>query len=86
MMSIRQQISANIYKLVWVPSKDNPPNIGATFKSKAEFEHLRKMLMCYDFPRYSSGYMRDTEEPIHWSKSKSSKTNPLPANKVGESE
>jgi hypothetical protein len=30
--------------------------------------------------------VRDTEEPSHWPKTKSSKTNPLPANKVGESE
>jgi hypothetical protein len=44
------------------------------------------MIMGYDFPRYSSGYMRDTEEPSHWSKSKSSKTNSFPTDKVGESE
>jgi hypothetical protein len=86
MMSIKQQISANIYELMWVSRKDNPPDIGATFKSKTEYERLRKMIMGYDFPRYGSGYMRDTEEPSHWSKTNNSKTNPLPANKVGESE
>jgi hypothetical protein len=58
---------------MWVSSKDNPPDIGATFKSKTEYERLRKMIMGYDSPRYGSGYMRHTEEPSHWSKTNNSK-------------
>jgi hypothetical protein len=84
--SVKQQISAGIYDLVWVPSADNASDIGATFKSKDDFERLRKMVMGYAFPRYSSGYMRDTEEPSYRIKSTSSKTNALPTDKVGESE
>jgi hypothetical protein len=51
-MSTRQLCAAGIYDLDWVAlaSANNPANIGATFKSKAEIVWLRNMIMGYVFP------------------------------------
>ena len=87
-MAIRQLFSANIYNLAWVQSADNPADIGATFKSKVEFERLRTMVMGYAFPRdVTCSYLRDTEEPTHWSKKlKTAKSTPSPAIPAGQVE
>ena len=42
------------------------------------------MIMGYAFPRYSCGYLRDTEEPSHWSKN--AKATSSPANPAGQEE
>jgi hypothetical protein len=83
-LGVKQQIAAGIYVLDWVPSADNPSDIGATYKSKTEFERLRTMIMGYAFPRSSCSYLRDTEEPSHWSKN--AQANPAPADQAGQSE
>ena len=67
-LGVKQQIAAGIYILDWVPSEDNPSDIGATFKSKVDYERLRAVVMGYIFPRSAYPYLRDTEEPSHWSK------------------
>jgi hypothetical protein len=84
-MAIRQLFAAGIYTIDWVPSADNPADFGATYKSKVEFLRLRAMIMGYEFPRSSCKYLRDTEEPSHWSKKKD-KTTPLLATSAGEVE
>ena len=82
-LSVRQQFAAGIYKIDWVPSADNPSDIGATYKSKSEFERLRDMIMGYVFPRSKCMYLRDTEEATHWSKKITKTPSPVkPAGKV----
>jgi hypothetical protein len=75
-LGIRQQIAAGVYELVWIASEYNPADIGATFKSKVEFERLRTIIMGHVFARCKGSYLRDTEEPSYWSKPKS-RTTPL---------
>jgi hypothetical protein len=74
-LGVRQQFAAGIYVLDWIPSSENPSDIGATFKSKVEFEKLRGMIMGYIYPKSTCSYLRDTEEP-HWSKKFESPLNP----------
>jgi hypothetical protein len=74
-----------------VASANNPADIGATFKSKAEFVRLRNMIMGYVFPPSICQMLRDTEEPTHWSKKLKTtktkvKTTALPASSAGKSE
>jgi hypothetical protein len=87
-MAIRQLFATGIYTIDWVPSADNPADIGATYKSKIEFTRLRAMIMGYEFPRSSCKYLRDTEEPTHWpkKKDKKDKTTPLLATSAGKAE
>jgi hypothetical protein len=87
-MAICQLFSAGIYNLDWVQSADNPADIGATFKSKVEFERLRAMVMGYAFPRDPKcQYLRDQEEPTHWSKKvKTAKSTPSPSTSAGKVE
>jgi hypothetical protein len=87
-MAVRQLFAANIYTLDWVPSADNPADIGATYKSKAEFERLRTMVMGDEFPRDATcKFLRDVEEPVHWSKKlKTAKSTPSPATSAGQVE
>jgi hypothetical protein len=82
-MGVRKVIAADVFTLDWVQSSDNLADIGATFKSKAEFVRLRGMIMGYEFSRSSCTYLRDTEEKAHWQKN--AKT-PLPASPAGEDE
>jgi hypothetical protein len=84
-MTIRQLFGAGIYTIDWVPTADNPSDIGATYKSKVEFTRLRVMIMGYEFPRSSCKYLRDTEEPSHCPKKKD-KTTPLLATSAGKVE
>jgi hypothetical protein len=86
-LGVRQQIAAGIYNITWVSSAENPADLGATFKSKVEFEHLRTKFMGYKFPRCKGMYLRDVEEPSHWSKSKANaNTTPLLAPSVSQVE
>jgi hypothetical protein len=87
-MAIRQLFAAGIYTIDWVPSADNPADIGATYKSKVEFTRLRAMIMGYEFPRSPCNYLCDTEEPSHWpkKKDKKDKTTPLLATSAGKVE
>ena len=82
-LNVRQTIAAEVYALDWVASEENPSDMGATFKSKVEFHRLRAIIMGYVFPRSACSYLRDTEEPSHWSK----RTNtPSPATVAGQVE
>ena len=85
-LGVRQQIAAGIYGISWVSSQENPADLGATFKSKVEFEYLRTKIMGYQFPRCKGMYLRDVETPSHWSKSKNSIATPLLATKVSQVE
>jgi hypothetical protein len=82
-MGVRQVVAADVFTLDWVQSSDNPADIGATFKSKVEFERLRDMIMGCAFPKSSCAYLRDTEEKKHWQKN--AKT-PVPASPAGKGE
>jgi hypothetical protein len=66
-LSVRQQFAAGIYAIHWVPSADNPADMGATFKSRVEYERLRTMIMGYAYPRNPLvSFLRDTEPKSHW--------------------
>ena len=80
-LGVKQQFAAGIYVIDWVASQDNPADMGATYKSKVEFVRHRTMIMGYEFPRSSCSYLRDTEEPSHWSKA-----NPSPDGPSGQDE
>jgi hypothetical protein len=83
-LGVRQQIAAGIYDLKWIPSHDNPADIGATFKSKVEFVRLRTMIQGYAFKQSQVKYMRDIEEPTPWYKK--DKTTPSLATQAGKVE
>jgi hypothetical protein len=87
-MAIQQLFAAGIYTIDWVPSADNPADIGVTYNSKVEFTRLRAMIMGYEFPRSSCKYLRDTEELSHWpkKKDKKDKTTPLLVTSAGKVE
>jgi hypothetical protein len=84
-LGVRQHIAADIYAIDWVPSPLNPADLGATYKSRTEFDRSRTMLVGYEYPRSKCAYLRDTEEPSHWSK-KTKATDLMPANKAGKVE
>ena len=88
-LRVKQQFAAGIYAIDWVPSADNPSDLGAPLQSRVEFERLRTMIMGYAFPRSACSYLRDTEEPSHWSKNAAAKAaalNASPADPAGQDE
>ena len=83
-LGVRQQFSAGIYTLDWVPSADNISDIGAAYKSHVEFERLRTMLVGYEFPRSSLPYLTDTQEPRPRAPAHSVSSPPAPVGGVAE--